>query len=142
MDVIFEDKTPLWKIISVSIIAAIGIFYPFLKKGNSFEFGDIIKHQKVEIEIKQDVPDSFFEKLKEILIENNYSIEKEGDSSQELKFSSKFSWKTFGERYSLTKSKSKLILISKPKFGFDILDYGIAKKKIAELSALIQNSDN
>jgi len=137
MDTVFEDKTPLWKIISVSVIGAIGVFYPFLKKGKSFEFNDILKHQKIELELNQKLSQDVFEKLKEELNLNNYVLGEESFSPFTLNFKSRMSLKSFGEKYSISIQESKLTIQSKPKFIIDFLDYGISKQNVAEIALLV-----
>lgn len=138
-DFIFADDTPLWKIISVGIIAGIGMYFPFLKYGKGFKYKTIRKKQQRNITLSKTIDSDVLKiNLVETIEKEELGLKKKKFTGNILFFNSKLEWKTFGERYRVIVNNKEIIVKSTPKWGFDIVDSGIAFERMNKLEKNIK----
>jgi hypothetical protein len=132
----FEDQTPLWKILAISTISAVGICWPFLKNSNEFEPLDLLKMQRVEIKLNKALEANDFEKLITALKAKGFRIKK-NQTANRIAFRSRISKSSWGEIYRIDLNDNTAVISSKPLFKIDIYDGGRAKKNIAVIKEVI-----
>jgi len=140
-DQLFEDQTPFWKILAVSLISGFGLLHPLLKKGHDFEFSDLLKKQRRQVSRSKNIDKDLIKQLKSKLSENGFVLAKKSISANTFSFKTKMSFKTFGERYNLSWHKNEFNIASKGKFYIDFYDLGFAKENVDLIENLIKELD-
>lgn len=135
LDVVFEDKTPLWKIVAISLISALGLVWPFVKRKDEFAFADIIKRQNRTINFA-DTPAPPIDKIVEWGKENGFKRIKVNGNT--ISYTTRLSFKTFGERYKLHRTENQITIHSFSRYYFDMLDLGVAKSRIDHMEKSIK----
>ena len=129
MNIIFEDKTPFWKILAVSFISGFGMIYPFLKNSRDFSINKVLKKQERLIIINQENSDmNLNEKIIEQLKLNNFKILK--FNSQKIVIKSKWTIHSFGEKYNIDFTEKEIKIESLPNMSVIPIDNGRFYQKI------------
>ncbi|WP_452228860.1 MULTISPECIES: hypothetical protein [unclassified Lacinutrix] len=129
MNIFFKDNTPLWKIIAISFISGLGIFYPFLKNSKNFSLNQVKKKQKREITFNAEgLEFSIQEKIIPLLKRNKFKII--NSERNTIKFRSKWSLNSYGENYMLTLKKECITIESTPRSYVFPYDSGTTYKQI------------
>lgn len=124
MNMVFNDNTPFWKILSISFISGLGVIYPFLKNGKNFSINKVKKKQKRSIKIhSENLETDLKKKIIEQLKIKKFRIIKSDLNKIVLK--SKWNINTFGEKYVVNLSKNEITVESVLKFDVFPLDGGI-----------------
>jgi len=124
MNVVFEDHTPIWKLISISIISGLGLIYPYFKNSKEFDLQKVSRFQKRKIE-HNEIDLDF---LKDILASKNIFQKK--ISVNNYIFSNKANWKDLGKIYKLKKLDNGVSFKVYPKFCLGIIDGGETYKEV------------
>ncbi|MGB0883354.1 MAG: hypothetical protein ACPG4W_04750 [Flavobacteriales bacterium] len=142
MDLIFEDNTPFWKLVLISIISGLMLIHPFFKNEEPFSIDMILKKQKRTILFKRKYSSSLEIKHKIIrfLEENAYRISQV--SPHQIDFKAKLSLPSIGIRYSIQFDENQLVIKSKLSslyfpFDFNSLRYKTVKSIENQLNGLL-----
>ena len=122
LDQVFDDRTPFWKIVAVSLISAAFLVFPIVKKNKDFSLNQVKKKQIRIIEFSSGITatDVFKSILNFLSIDSQFKVISSKSGSINLK--SKWSLDTFGERYLITILEKQIRIESKPaiyKLPFD-----------------------
>lgn len=136
MNLLFEDETPFWKILAISVISGVTVCYPYLKYGRDFSLDQVKKNQRRTIPINKEVSRaSLNEKISKQLTLKKYRIVYSDLHKIELK--PKWHLNSIGEKYGIQIADDEIIIESKPKttiFPFDSGSYceqiNLIKKEI------------
>ncbi len=134
---IFDDQTPLWKILAVSLISGVGLFHPLLKHKANFTFADLLKKQYLKVELQNPVHADFLKQLEIQLTKNGFIITEMPANENIICFKTNMSWHSMGEIYKLSYVEKEVRVVSKPKLPWSIFDLGITKGRMNTIEEII-----
>jgi len=138
MDQIFSDQTPVWKLLAVSLISALALVYPFIKKGKDFTIDQVRKKQQRCIALKQGLAkEEILRKIEEVLKVSGFIIKT--TIGTEITFRTKMSLSTFGENYKLLITAHEILIDSLPAIYTLPFDGGAVYNEINSIQKKIED---
>lgn len=129
MNLLFEDETPFWKILAISVISGVTVCYPYLKNGRDFSLDQVKKKQRRTIpRNKEDSTDTLNERVLKQLALKKYRIIYSDLHKIELK--PKWHLNSNGEKFCIQIFENEISVESKPRITFIPFDSGNYYKQI------------